>query len=109
MQNFVKHGKTVRFTAGSDLSAGDLVQVGKYNLVVQDDVLSGAEGIGDTEGVFELTKVAPLVIAQGDVLYLDTGELTNVDSGSLPLIGLAHVAALSADILVQCDIQRDLR
>jgi len=110
MDNAVKDGKTLRFTAGSAISAGDLVQVGKYNGVAINDVANGASGTLAIEGVFTLVKKAGETHAIGDQLFLETGALTKTNSGALPLIGLAHeVQGTSAAVTTVCQIFPDLR
>lgn len=96
MQNYISAGNTIRFTAGAAYSAGDAVQVGGFNGVVQDDVANGATGILAVIGVFKVAKLAGAAIDQGDALYLNSSKEVTKTPGSLKFYGIAAEAALSA-------------
>ena len=84
MKNLVERGETIRFTAGADLTSGDLVVVGNVAVVVVNTVASGEEAVGFTNGVFEVPKLAASVFTQGDsVNYLtSTKAVQSVAPGS---------------------------
>ena len=84
MKTLRHDGDTIRFTAGADLTSGDLVVVGNIAVVVQDTVASGSEAIGSTSGVYLVPKLAASVFAQGDsVNYLtSTKAVQSVAPGS---------------------------
>lgn len=95
MINMVSEGKTIRFTAAADVLSGELVAVGDLFCVAVNPVTSGAFGVGAVEGVFSLPK-DDASIDQGKIVYLDSnGNVTETDTGSLPVVGKAWEAALA--------------
>nr|BDD44442.1 hypothetical protein 17 [Saccharospirillaceae bacterium] len=76
MKNFQQHGNTIEYTATTDVSAGDPVELTDMVAVAIDDVPNGATGIGSTQGVFALPKVEADDISQGQQLYITGGQLT---------------------------------
>lgn len=101
MKNYIQSGQNKTFTADADYLSGAVVVVGDQVGVNSFDVLTGEEGEMALTGVFTLPKEAPLVIADGDVVYFDT-TLKEIDkTGTNELAGTAFKAALSADTTVQ--------
>lgn len=97
MQNMVSEGQTIRFTAAADIASGEIVMVGDVAAVATNSFLNGdTEAVGQTEGVFSYAKDGG-AIAQGAVLYLNSGVLSETNSGSDPAIGKAWEAALAGD------------
>lgn len=58
MKNGIQSGATISFTAGANLSSGDVVVLGNQLGVVQATVASGAVGTACMEGVFSLPKTS---------------------------------------------------
>jgi predicted RecA/RadA family phage recombinase len=102
MSTYSQPGVVLPITLGGTTAKGALVAVGNAYAVTLE-----AGGDGDVvqaafEGVFPLPKVAPLVINQGETLYLNSGNLTNV-ANSNP-VGIAAYGAASAATSVMCKL-----
>lgn len=101
MRNFVQDGRSLTVTAPAAVASGELVIVGSIVGVAVADADSGAPVALCTEGVFELPKETPLVIAQGDTVYWDVAN-ANVDkTDTNTLIGVATEDAASAATVVR--------
>ncbi len=104
MKNFIQKGEVTTYTngTGSAIAAGDLVKIGLRVGVAAVDIAVGASGAVAMDGVYEVTKEAPLVITQGDLLYLDatSGQLDKTASAQT-LAGYAFASAVSAAVVVQ--------
>lgn len=88
-KNYKRDGETIDFTAAANLASGALVIVGANGVaaVNLNTVVSGAKGVGHTEGVWELPAVAAATAAQGDKAYATaTGTVTGVATANT-LIG----------------------
>lgn len=84
----------IDYTAGADISAGDVVILGKFLAgVAINDIANGAVGVIDTKGIYKVDAVNNLAFTVGDVLYWNasTKKVTNVEAG-LPIIGVAVAA-----------------
>lgn len=103
MQNFVQPGEKITYTnaTGSDIASGDVVIIGSLAGVAMGDIADEAEGEVLLEGVVELTKDAPLAIAQGDELFWNTTNDEVTKTATDKPIGTAHAAAASSDTTVQ--------
>ena len=96
MKNFIQPGETITLTAAGAVTSGSIVVVGSIVGVAAVDAATGDDFAADTEGVFELPKIATDVIAVGDKLYYAsaTSNLTKTaGTGSKPLVGVAVNAA----------------
>lgn len=108
--NLVASGKTMNVTLGSGdtgYSSGLPIVVGSVVGVIQSITREGEtvfsnqasaendECVVALEGVFEVTKEAPLVIAQGDAIYWDAaaGEADKTDTNDF--MGYAYEGAVS--------------
>jgi len=102
MTNFIQDGSTLDYTnAGSAISAGAVVVIGKLVGIAQNDIAaSTGTGVVVLEGVFNVPKNTSLAITQGDQLFWDTtpGEVTKTPT-DYP-IGTAHESAGSSDTTV---------
>jgi len=97
MNNFKYSGQSIPFTAAATHLAGSVHVIGDFTGVVAYDVLNGEEGQLNITGVVEITKAAPLVIAQGAEVYWDIAD-GEVNADNLnPIAGIAYAAAASAD------------
>lgn len=86
--NFVQPGMVIQFTnAGSAISAGDVVVVGKVLGVALVDIANGATGSVQIEGVFTVPKVSGAVIAQGENLTWDVSAVSFDDNLATPATG----------------------
>ena len=88
---YIGEGKTVRHTAASTISSGDVVVMGAATTggccvgIALADIASGEIGEVAIEGVFSFTKVSGAVITQGDSVTWDTSASAVEDN--------AHTAA----------------
>lgn len=98
---YLKPGDTMTITAGTTISSGDVVVVGKAFGVALTDIANGASGEIGLVGVYSLPKDTSLVISQGDRLFWDTSN-TWLDKTATAQqgVGFAYTAALSADTTV---------
>ena len=98
MKTFVQPGLSVLLPMPYDRTSGQGVLVGALFGVVAVDVLSGASAEVAVNGVFDITKEAPLVIAVGARVFWDNTNkrVTTTATGNVA-IGHAVVAAASAD------------
>lgn len=93
--NYIEEGKRIVFTAGGNVKSGDLVMVGGLAVVSLNNVASGAKGVGEAVGVYELAgKDNTRAIAQGEKVYrtIADGKLTNVSDNAV-YVGIAWEAA----------------
>jgi len=109
MKNYIKDGSRMPFTPSANVASGAVILVVDVLGVATGAILSGIEGELQMEGVVELTKDAPLVIAQGDKLYwVVADQEVSKTAGSNKIIGYAHKAAASADTTVWVKLHPDL-
>lgn len=81
--NFKQPGETIRFTAGKNVAAGDLVIIGKVAGVSLRTTAKDEVGDAKVTGVFELPAAASATGAQGAVAYAtSTGTVTGTESGN---------------------------
>ena len=101
--NHVQKGASMPWAndTGSDVVSGEVVEVADIVGVAAGDIADGESGILFTEEVFTLTKEAPLVISQGDIVYFDStaGEIDKTNTNTRA--GKAFADAGSADTTVQ--------
>lgn len=85
---YVQPGKTITWTnAGSAVSAGDVVVIGKILGVALVDIANGASGSVAISGVFTCPKVSGAVIAQGENLTWDVSAGAFDDNAATPATG----------------------
>lgn len=101
MKSYIQDGKTMDFTAGATIAAGNLVLNGSVVGVSVNDVANGSAGIVSVSGVHEVGKDSDEV-AIGVPLYYNasSGKLTTT-VGSNKLAGYAWEAAGSAAATVK--------
>lgn len=93
MKNFLGKGDNVTLAAPYDRTAGQGAQIGQLFGVASSDVLSGADGVFDTRGIYELTKVGSQAWTVGAAIYWDdTNKYCTTTATSNLLIGCAMVA-----------------
>ena len=98
MKTFVQPGLSVPLPVPYTVTAGQGALVGALFGVVAVDALSGATAEVVVNGVFDITKEAPLVIAVGARVFWDnTNKRVTTTSTGNTAIGHAVVAAASAD------------
>jgi predicted RecA/RadA family phage recombinase len=87
---FVQVGNVVDYTAGADISAGDLVLMSHTIGVALTDIANGDTGAVAIEGVFEgVPKVSAAEFAVGEKLILDVSATPDAfdDSSATPATG----------------------
>lgn len=101
MQNHIKSGSVFEHTLTVAVSAGDVVVSGSAVGIAAVDGAIGDKINVNRCGVWVLTKKAPLVITQGDLLYWDAtpGEITKTAADGV-FIGHADSDAGSAAVEV---------
>lgn len=106
MKNQVfKDGWHLPFTAGANITGGDLVKVGSVIGVATGDIASGADGVAVVHGVYSVGKESE-AIDQGTALYYkeSTGKVTATAQGNT-FAGYAWGSALLADTTVDLRLE----
>ena len=85
--NAVQAGNVIDYTAGANISAGDVVVIGNIIGVAINDIANGATGSVATRGVFTVPKVSGAVIAQGESLVWDVSAGKFNDNAATPATG----------------------
>lgn len=95
--NYVQEGKTLNYTAGADITSGQLVLIGTIGGVAKTDIANGKTGAVHVCGVFSIPK-ATGAVTQGAKLYWDESESeVTTTATDNTLIGVAAAAAASGD------------
>lgn len=109
---FVQVGNTIDYTAGADISAGDLVVMGNIVGIALTDIANGATGAVAIEGVFSgVPKVSAAVFAVGEKLILDVSATPDAfdDSSATPatgdITGAAIAVVAGANLETTCTIK----
>ena len=97
MKNYVQPGETITVTAPADVLSGAGVKVGVLFGVAANDALSAAPVEIATCGVFELPKATGSAWTEGAAIYWNGTACTTATTAGNLLVGVAAVAALSAD------------
>lgn len=92
---FVQVGNVIDYTAGSDISSGDVVELQHCLGVAITDIANGSTGAVAIEGVFTLPKVSAAVFAVGEKLIWDTSANAFDDSSATPASGDLTGAAIA--------------
>lgn len=102
MKNFVQHGKVLDYLneTVSVIPSGSVVIVGSVAGIAAGDIAVDEVGAVNIEGVFSLTKDAPLVISQGDEVFWSTTNSEVTKTATDSPIGIAFNSAASADTTV---------
>lgn len=74
MKNFVSQGNTLEITAAADIASGDGVLTGALFGVAAGDIATGATGIVNLTGVYDLPKKASQAWTVGAKIYWDDTE-----------------------------------
>lgn len=103
---YVHDGRTIDYTPGSAVAAGDVVLQGNLFGIANVDIAANKLGALSVEGVFDLTKQggAGVTFAVGAAVYWDDGNNRAVATdggGANKKIGTCTKAAADADVLVR--------
>lgn len=85
--NYVSQGATIDYTAGADISSGDVVVIGQQIGVALTDIANGETGAVAIEGVFTVPKVSAAEIAQGESVIYDVSASAFDDNAATPATG----------------------
>ena len=101
---FIHDGKSIDYTPGADVSAGDVVVQGELVGIAKLDIASGVLGALAVTGVFDLLKASgDGGIAAGAEVYWDEAEQvakTDAEAGANKKLGKAVAAAADTDTTV---------
>jgi len=103
---FIHYGKSIDYTPGSAVSAGDVVVQGELVGVAKLDIAASALGALAVEGVFDFPKAtgASTAITAGANVYWDVADTeakVDDESAANKLIGKVVKAAVDADATVR--------
>jgi len=103
---FVHDGKSIDYTPGADVAAGDVVVQGELIGVARTPIASGALGSLAVSGVFDFPKATGggAAITAGANVYWDVGDSEakeDSESGANKLIGKTIAAAGDDDATVR--------
>jgi predicted RecA/RadA family phage recombinase len=98
MNNYIKPGRTMTFTAPAAVASGAGVLIGSLLVVAANSAAAGQPFEGVTEGVFMLPKAAG-AWTEGQLLYWDSAanNLVTATSATARRVGCAGAAAASGD------------
>lgn len=101
---YVSDDCAIDYTPGSDVAAGDVIDLGNMVGVAKHPIKSGALGALATEGVFDFVKYTGEEIALFAKVYWDAGteSATATSAYSEADIGLCIKAAAAGDATVRC-------
>ena len=85
--NYVQEGNAINYTAGADISSGDVVVIGQQIGIAAVDIANGAIGSVSLGGVFTVAKVSAAVIAQGESVIWDSSASEFDDNAATPAAG----------------------
>ena len=108
---FVHDGKSIDYTPGADVSAGDVVVQGDLVGIAKLDIASGALGSLAVVGVFDLPKATGggTAITAGAKVYWDAGDeeaKADDESGANKYLGKVVRAAADADETVRVRLEQ---
>lgn len=85
--NYEQPGNVIRYTAGANISSGQVVVVGKTLGVALEDIANTETGNVSICGVFRVPKVSAAVIAAGENLTWDASAAAFDDNAATPATG----------------------
>lgn len=85
--NYIQAGEVIDYTAGADISSGDVVAVGNLVGVAITDIANGDVGAVGIDGVWELPKVSAAVIGAGQTVNWDASAGAFDDNAATPASG----------------------
>lgn len=85
--NYIQAGEVIDYTAGADISSGDVVVVGNLIGVAITDIANGEIGAVSIDGVWSLPKVSAAVIGAGETVNYDVSASEFDDNAATPATG----------------------
>lgn len=102
---FRQNGDVLDYTAGSAISAGQVLVIGVRIGVALTAIANGATGAVAVEGVFEIAKLSSDTMAQGALVYWDNANSRmTTTAGGNTLAGYAFRAAGNGATTVEVNI-----
>lgn len=102
MKNFYQTGQVIPFTAGADVTSGQIVKVGTLVGVATGDVASGATGQVAIAGVYTLPKASATVFTAGAPAYVSgTATVVTATATGADYAGRAIAPAASGTTSVR--------
>jgi len=102
---YIMSGDVIDYIAGSTISSGQVLLIGKRIGVALSSIANGATGAAQVRGIFTIAKLSTDVVAQGDLLYWDNGNSRLTTTvGSNTLVGYATKAAGNGVTTVEISI-----
>ena len=98
-------GRTVDYTPGSGVSAGDVIVQGSLIGIVVADIAANVEGALYVDGVFDMPKATTSgsAITAGALVYWDaSGSVVTTTASTHNQFGYVSEAAADADATVRC-------
>lgn len=105
MNNFIKPGKIVTYTApAGGVISGNGYVIGSLLVIATNTGAAGQPFEGATLGIFILPKAAGTAWTEGQLLYWDTtnSNLVTAPSATARRVGCAAAAAAAADVSGLC-------
>jgi predicted RecA/RadA family phage recombinase len=96
-KNYIQPGRTVTFTAPYQRNSGEGALIGAIFGVALQTVANAARGEFAIEGVWDITKTAAQVFAEGALVYWDNAAKSVTSVNTNTRIGVATVAAAGGD------------
>ncbi|MCG3180111.1 MAG: hypothetical protein BIFFINMI_02466 [Phycisphaerae bacterium] len=108
---FVHDGKSIDYTPGADVSAGDVVVQGDLIGIAKLDIASGVLGALAVTGVFDVPKTAGVgeAIAAGVKVYWDVADgvaKEDAEAGANKYLGKTVAAAGDDDTTVRVRLEQ---
>ncbi len=106
---FVHDGKSIDYTPGADVSAGDVVVQGDLIGIAKLDILSGILGALAVTGVFDVPTGASEAIVAGAKVYWDVADgvaKTDDESAANKYLGKTIAAAGDDDATVRVRLEQ---
>jgi predicted RecA/RadA family phage recombinase len=94
--NYQQVGDVLQYTAGANITSGQVVKVGNLLCIALQDIANGETGPVKRTGVFVVPKVTGAVIAQGESLTWDASVGKFDDNAATPATGDVTGAAAFA-------------
>lgn len=103
---YVNEGDSIDYTPGSDVTAGDVIDLGNFVGIATSDIASGVLGSLVVEGVFDVNKYDSEAITLGAPVYWDAGTSTATGTSgySEAVMGVCVKAADASDATVRVRI-----
>lgn len=95
--NYIAEGDVLTYTAGANITAGQVVRIGQILGVAINDIANGSTGPVRVRGTFDVPKVSAAVIAQGESLVWDASAAAFDDNAATPASGDVSGPAARAD------------